>query len=331
MTATIDQVPVLDIQCLADDPAALAALDRACADWGFFQVTGHGIAPELMDATLARMREFFALPAHEKRVVERTATNAWGFFDRELTKNTRDWKEIFDIGPAVASGPFAGNVPQWPASPPGFRATILAFQGACERLSYRLLEAIGRNLSTPADALFDAFGPQHTSFLRLNYYPPCSNPATVDAPTMPSSGHLGVNHHTDAGALTILLQDSQPGLQVEREGRWYLVEPRRDALVVNVGDIVQVWSNDRYRAALHRVLANLETGRYSAPFFFNPDCDATYAPLPSVCSDADSPHYRPIHWGEFRAARAAGDYADYGEEIQIAHFRLPLSREASAN
>jgi len=331
MSKMIDQVPVLDIRRLADDPTALAALDRACADWGFFQVTGHGISQELMDATLARMREFFALPIAEKRAVERTATNAWGFFDRELTKNTRDWKEIYDVGPAVTSGPLAGNVPQWPASLPEFRATILAFQEACTRLSYRLLEALALNLGAPAASLLDAFGPRHTSFLRLNYYPPCGDPASPDAPAMPASGQLGGRHHTDAGALTILLQDDQPGLQVEREGRWYLVEPRADALVVNVGDIVQVWSNDRYRAALHRVLAKRARSRDSAPFFFNPACDATYAPLPSVCDDDDPPRYCPIRWGEFRAARAAGDYADRGEEIQIAHFRLPFSREAVAS
>jgi len=326
MTTVIDQVPILDIERLADDPAALAALDRACAEWGFFQVTGHGIPQDLMEATLARMREFFALPPHEKRAVERTATNAWGFFERELTKNTRDWKEIYDVGPEVTSGPLAGNVPQWPVSPPEFRATILAFQEACARLARRLLAALAHNLGAPAAALFDAFGPRHTSFLRLNYYPPCNDPASPDAPAMPASGQLGVHHHTDAGALTILLQDDQPGLQVEREGRWYLVEPRPDALVVNVGDIVQVWSNDRYRAALHRVLASRDRARYSAPFFFNPACDATYAPLANACDGDDPPHYRPIRWGEFRAARAAGDYADCGEEIQIAHFRLPSER-----
>jgi isopenicillin N synthase-like dioxygenase len=137
---------------------------------------------------------------------------------------------------------------------------------------------------------------------------------------MPRTGQLGVHHHTDAGALTLLLQDHQPGLQVHRDGLWYLVEPRADALVVNIGDIVQVWSNDRYRAALHRVLANRDNERYSAPFFLNPASDAIYAPLPSACASAP-PRYRPIQWGAFRAARAAGDYADCGEEVQIAHFR----------
>jgi len=254
-------------------------------------------------------------------LVERTASNAWGFYDRELTKNRRDWKQIFDVG-TLGEGRLAGNVPQWPAALPAFRPTITAFATECERLARHLLGALSVNLGMPADHLGGAFGARHTSFLRLNYYPRCADPAAADAPALPDAGQLGIHPHTDAGALTLLLQDDQPGLQVHRDGRWYLVAPRRDALVVNIGDIVQVWSNDRYRAALHRVLASRDAERYSAPFFFNPAADAVYAPLPSTCDATHPARYRPIPWGEFRAARAAGDYADHGEEIQIAHYRV---------
>ena len=92
------------------------------------------------------------------------------------------------------------------------------------------------------------------------------------------------------------------------------------ALIINIGDIVQVWSNDAYRAPLHRVLANAGQRRYSAPFFLNPGYDTEYAPLPSALHDK-APRYRPINWGGFRAGRAAGDYADVGDEIQISDFR----------
>ena len=134
-------------------------------------------------------------------------------------------------------------------------------------------------------------------------------------------GNFGISHHTDSGALTVLLQDEQPGLQVFRRGAWTFVEPNPDALVVNIGDVVQVWSNDRYPAALHRVIASDRHERYSAPYFFNPAPSAFYAPLPSACEHGEPPHYRRINWGEFRASRTAGDYADYGDEIQISHYR----------
>jgi isopenicillin N synthase-like dioxygenase len=118
-----------------------------------------------------------------------------------------------------------------------------------------------------------------------------------------------------------LLQDQQPGLEVYRQGRWFLVEPIADALVINIGDIVQVWSNDRYRAPLHRVVANANAERFSTAFFFCPSYETNYAPLAATV-DANHPaRYKTINWGHFYSMRTRGDYADYGEEIQISHFR----------
>jgi isopenicillin N synthase-like dioxygenase len=308
------EIPVIDIQ--RADTDTLRQLDAACREWGFFQITNHGVSDDLIAAMHAAMRGFFALPLEEKRAIERTATNAWGFYDRELTKNTRDWKQIFDVGPDENDGPLAGQVAQWPARLPDFRTTMMAFYDECTRLSFWLLSQLARALDAPPDRLHAAFTPHHSSFLRLNYYPTCDDPAPADTP-LGAPGTFGINHHTDAGAITVLLQDEHPGLQVYRDHAWTLVEPRRDALVVNIGDVVQVWSNDRYPAALHRVIAN-RAERYSAPFFFNPSPDATYAPLTA----SEPPHYRPILWGEFRANRSAGDYADHGEEVQIARYRI---------
>lgn len=309
-------VPVISIVDL-DDTRTLAALDAACRDWGFFQVVDHGIEPVVLEALQRQMRAFFAQPAVVKRVLSRTAENPWGFYDRELTKNTRDWKEIYDFGPPD------GTVmqPQWPPCLPAFKPAVEAFYAACERLSFRLLAALSVNLGMPAGYLARSFQPAHTSFLRLNYYPVCPRPERPEALQTPAIGHLGINHHTDAGALTVLLQDDQPGLEVYHDGVWYGVEPRRDALVINIGDIVQVWSNDHYQAALHRVTASASVERFSAPFFFNPDYRAEYAPLPAMVSECNPPRYHPINWGEFRARRAAGDYADFGKEVQISDYR----------
>jgi isopenicillin N synthase-like dioxygenase len=311
------EIPVIDIERL-HSPQTLAALDTACREWGFFQVTGHGIPCSVTADLQLQMRAFFHQPAAAKRAIERTAENPWGFFDRELTKNTRDWKEIYDYGP-----PDGGVlVPQWPHDLPSFRSAVLTFYDACERLALRLLGAIAINLGASESALRGGFVPRHTSFLRLNYYPVCPKPAHPEGVRTPTSGWLGINHHTDSGALTLLLQDAQPGLEVFRDGNWHLVVPRPDALVVNIGDIVQVWSNDRYTAALHRVRANAGTERFSAPFFLNPTYGTDYAPLPSTV-DAEHPaRYRPINWGEFRTRRAAGDYADNGREVQIADYLL---------
>jgi isopenicillin N synthase-like dioxygenase len=178
-------------------------------------------------------------------------------------------------------------------------------------------------LNVNADRLLQDFRTGHTSFLRMNYYPVCPTPAISDGETEPVDGYLGLNRHTDSGALTLLLQDGQPGLQVFNRGLWHLVEPVQGAITVNIGDIVQVWSNDQYKAALHRVLANPNEERYSIPFFYNPRPEANYAPLPSTVHKGCRARYQQINWGKFRAQRVAGDYADVGEEVQIGQYAAP--------
>ena len=133
---------------------------------------------------------------------------------------------------------------------------------------------------------------------------------------------MALHHHSDSGALTVLLQDDVGGLQVEHNGTWLDVEPRSDAFVINTGDIMQVWSNDRFGAALHRVAPRIRAERYSVPYFFNPSYDTDYAPLPGAVAPDGRPHYRSLNWGDFRQARADGDFADYGTEIQISQFRI---------
>lgn len=312
-------MPVRDIPVVAapslDTSAGREALDRACVEWGFFQLVDHGVPPALVGEALAQMRAFFALPVEAKRSIERTRENPWGFYDRELTKNVRDWKEVFDFGPAHGA-----EVTPWPDAMPAFRETMTRVYEACAEVARRLVAAIARNLGASPDDLLRCFD-DHTSYLRLNYYPRCHDPAPPDAPTRPERGALAVHHHTDAGALTVLLHDGRPALQVERGGVWHTIAPRDDAFVINLGDVVQVWSNDRYRAPLHRVLASRDGERYSAPFFLNPSYATRFAPLASACAGAPA-RYRAIGWRAYRAGRAAGDYADVGEEIQIAHFRV---------
>ncbi len=302
-------IPILDFgqRGQADWPGAL---DRACETWGCFQLKNHSLGAELCSSVLGEMQQFFALPPADKLAIERTEENPWGFYDRELTKNVRDWKQIFDIGPDSDTGPFAGEVTPWPAQLPTFRRVMESCYAASEALALTLLADIGECLGVERGTLEAEFGEGHSSFLRLNYYPPCEAP----------DRHLGISHHTDAGALTVLLPDAQPGLEFFNDGEWHTVLAEPGALIINIGDIVQVWSNDRYSAPLHRVCASADHSRYSAPFFLNPRYDTDYAPLPDALRGA-APRYRSINWGEFRAGRSAGDYANVGAEIQISDFR----------
>jgi isopenicillin N synthase-like dioxygenase len=300
------QPPVIDIS-RPDRVHLHETIDAACRQWGLFQVVGHGIDTRLVGALRRQMQALFGASLEEKQAIARTATNPWGFFDRELTRHTRDWKQVYDFGPADGGA----MAPQWPAKLPAFEPIVREFYDQCDALALRLLRVMARNLGMPAQALDAHFRPAHTSFLRLNYYPRCPL----------AERNLGVNPHTDSGALTLLLQDL-PGLEVLNRGTWWMVEPLRDALVVNIGDVMQVWSNDRYAAPLHRVLANSGADRFSAPFFFNPAYATDYAPLPSVVDARNPARYRAINWREFRAGRAAGDYADAGEYMEISHYAI---------
>ena len=309
-------IPVID---LADPeaPDTARAVGAACRDWGFFQAVGHGVDPHLIARLQRQMRLFFAQPLADKQAIVRSAENPWGFYDRELTRHTPDWKQIYDVGPASGDA----IVPQWPAVLPEFKPVIEAFYDACNDVSMRILSAISLSLGMPTRALDEYFQPEHTSFLRLNYYPECPTPARPTEPSVAKNGHLGVNQHTDAGAVTVLFQD-QPGLEVFHGETWTLVEPRSDALVINIGDIVQVWSNDRYRAALHRALVRPDVERFTSAFFLNPPYSADYAPLPSVIDAGHPARYRAINWGEFRSRRTAGDYANQGEYAQISQYHF---------
>jgi isopenicillin N synthase-like dioxygenase len=168
-------------------------------------------------------------------------------------------------------------------------------------------------LGEPPASAAVAFQPFATSFLRLNHYPVHDPIAGID----PQGGGRAVHHHTDAGTLTVLLEDGTPGLQVLRDGLWHDVRPQHGALIVNIGDMVEVWSNGLYPAPVHRVLAMDRRERLSAPYFHNPAWGATIAPLPGALAQSGPPRFQPIPWAHFRRRRAEGDFGDYGSEVQI--------------
>ena len=328
-------IPSIDlspfIEGAPESPETVAAIAAACRDWGFFQVTGHGIATNEIEALWQAVRGFFALPLADKRRLLRSKDNPLGYFDRELTKNARDLKEIIDFGPDLRNGEAVGpdGENRWPDEDalPGFRATMTGWQDRCAVLSQCIMQAFCLGLGEPADRLDRYFAGRHTTFLRLNHYPveDVLGGDAGEAAEAPPLGDMALHHHTDAGVLTVLLQDEVGGLQVEANGTWIDIAPSPGALVINIGDMSQVWSNGQYHAALHRVRPVPGVSRYSLPFFYNPAFDAIVEPLPATLKNgAATPNggarYRPVSWSEFRGRRAEGDYADYGDELQISDY-----------
>ena len=320
------QVPIIDIAGLlsdvysADANKAIKEIATACQAWGFFQVINHGIAADLIENVWAQTRHFFALPAEQKSEVLRSKENPWGFYNNELTKNQRDKKEVFDYT-REGIDPIYNQSNRWPLGQDKFKSVMMDYYDACTNLSLNLLKAFCLGLNLPSEQLHADFVDHHTGFVRLNYYP-VRDPLTDSKVDHQSHADLGVHHHTDAGALTVLMQEEVGGLQVYRDGYWHDIPPVPGAMVINTGDMMQVWSNDVYQAAIHRVLAMDANDRYSIPFFFNPAATSRISPLPTVVSEQNPARYKAIEWARFRGARTDGDYADYGTEVQISQFRL---------
>jgi isopenicillin N synthase-like dioxygenase len=310
----MDQVPTIDIGC----PAAteLMAVDAACRDHGFFLLKGHGL-DDLIDRMWQETRRFFAAPTVVKQGARRTEKQPLGYYDRELTKRRRDCKEVFDyMEPASALGETRNR---WPAELPGFRETQDEFFREFSKLAVKTLELVHRVLGVPPGV---AAGSPAASTVRLNCYPVGDPVPTAERAGLAELGETALGYHTDPGVLTLLLQDRTSGLQAHSHADgWIDVPPREGTIVVNLADSLQVWSNDLYRAAVHRVVPMTKGTRYSIPYFFNPATDAVIEPIAGLGGEA--PRYRPFTWREFIMARMSDNFTELdAEDTQASHFRI---------
>eukprot|EP00980_Cylindrotheca_fusiformis_P004057 scaffold880_cov132-Cylindrotheca_fusiformis.AAC.53 len=320
---TLDvEIPVIDLCGNLSEQELVEKVAKACSEFGFFQVICADIPKDLVKEFNDQCKNYFALPQDVKVGWKRNESNARGFFDDELTKQRRDWKQALDFGvPGSRDWTVPDEDPSnfcldgWNQLPseetlPQFRSVATKYFDACARFSDRIAilmaKGMGEDATTP---IVQALRENHSSYLRSNYYPPCIELAEDGRKP------LGISPHKDAGFLTVLLQDDDcHSLQVWKDEQWITVQPVPGAFTINTGDMAEVWSNRKYRAPLHRVLSNESKERYSAPFFYNPSYDTLVTPL------SDNPLYHPILWGYFRAVRFAGDLTDLGVEIQIEDF-----------
>lgn len=312
----VDLVPVVDIS----DPRSTSIddLDRACRDHGFFLLTGHGL-DDVIGRTFEVSRQFFESPFEVKDAVRRDARNPLGYNERELTKRVRDHKEVFDLVDPIDGR--AKHYNRWPDLE-GFHEAISDHYDACSELARLTTELVLTALGLDSELLEEHRGDRTTSNMRLNHYTLGDPVPAGERDGLAALADVALGHHTDLGLLTLLIQDDVGGLQAESaEHGWIDVEPRPGTIVVNLADCMQVWSNDRYRAAVHRVLPMTTTTRMSVPYFLNPPRDRVIEPI--VALD-DTPRYQSFVFRDYIDARSADNYADAGsEDSQIADFLLP--------
>ena len=317
-------VPVIDIAPFMQGSsvgkqAVAAEVGRACTDIGFFSIVGHGVPEALVARMYDVSRRFFDLPFSEKLAVKRLrpeqSRGYIGFGDENLAYSlgkeaVTDLKEFFAIGPvevpdedyyrrAAAYPSFAPNL--WPAEPAELRAVWTDYYRALERLGEAIMRIFALALALPEDFFADKLD-RHISGIRVINYP--------DQATAPAPGQLRAGAHSDYGAVTILKSENAPGgLQVKnRRDEWVDVAAVPDSFVVNIGDLMMRWTNDRWISTLHRVAnpprdAALGSRRQSIVFFYQPNYDAVIACLPSCAGPGNPPKYAPVTSGKHRLTK----------------------------
>lgn len=311
-------VPVIDIAPFEASEAGRRAVSRAigdvCETIGFFAITGHGVPASVDRDCWTATRAFFDLPLSDRESVAFPHSGyPYGYapMEWETLASSRgevsrpDLKETYSIGPLThpatpSSDPneaFVYSANLWPQGPPGFRTSLEGYYRAMEKLAARLMTMFAIALDLPSDYFGDKID-RHISALRVLNYPNQSKP--------PETGQLRAGAHSDYGSLTILRQEQAPGgLEVvARDGNWTPVPAIEGAYVVNIGDLMARWTNDRWVSTLHRVVnpppdAKGSTRRQSIAFFHQPNWDADIACLPSCMDPVAGAKYQPIGSGAY--------------------------------
>jgi isopenicillin N synthase-like dioxygenase len=302
-------IPVIDVgPYLSGLPGALAAtaaeLGRALREVGFFVIVNHGVSQDLIDRTFAEARRFHAQPMDTKLALRMNGHNngymmlgRYAVWTSGVNANDKpDLNEAFFIkrergpdDPLVRAGRRFAGPNQWPPSLPGFRETLLAYTETVDGLGRRLLPLCAAALDLPMDTFDGAFAESQFSF-RLTHYPPVAAEAN----------QFGIAPHTDANFLTFLAQSEVPGLQVRMpDGEWVDVPYVPGSFAVNSGDMMQRWTNDRFKSTPHRALPPVGRERYAIPYFMGPHLDTEIACLPTCQSADDPPRYPPITYAAY--------------------------------
>lgn len=323
----MSQLPIIDISPLYTTDTAghrtiAEQIDRACREWGFFYIKGHPIKAERIDELSGHAQRFFALPAAEKLEIDITKSQhhrGYGAVATEQLDPSQpcDLKETFDMGfhmpdehPEVLAGKPLRGPNRHPTQIGTWQPLLEAHYRDMQALSCTLLRAIAMALEIEDD-FFDKRFIEPISVFRMIHYPPRATATSAD--------QQGAGAHTDYGCITLLHQDQAGGLQVQNvNGDWIDAPPITGTYVVNIGDMMARWSNDRYKSTPHRVISPLGVDRYSMPFFAEPHPDTEISCLPGCHSDDNPPKYPSTTCSQYMLSRFAETYA-YRREQQPLH------------
>ncbi|KJE94611.1 2OG-Fe(II) oxygenase [Capsaspora owczarzaki ATCC 30864] len=292
-------VPVIDIAALAPGaPAAdrqrvIEQLRFACRDVGFFYCAGHGVPQQLLDALFSTTLDFLAKPTEYKQRIAMSNSRVfrgWFALGGELTSYRADWKEgiyfgedLADNHPDVLAKKPMHGANQWPDVQdfPEYKQTVTTYMSVMTELGHTIMEGIAESLGLAPDFFRKAFTANPFTPFRLFHYP-----ADPVAKHENGEERWGVGVHRDYGCLTVLSSPNIIGLEIElKTGEWVKARQIPGTFVVNIGDMLEVWTKGVVRAAPHRVKNVSNVNRITAPFFFDPNFDCMINPLDITFSD----------------------------------------------
>ncbi|XP_057415549.1 oxoglutarate-dependent flavonoid 7-O-demethylase 1-like isoform X1 [Lotus japonicus] len=255
----LPQVPVIDLSKLLSQDlkeSELKKLHYACKEWGFFQ-TG--------------ALEFFNLPIEEKNKFGQRDGDLEGYGQAFVLSEEQklEWADMFFL---ITLPPHRRKPHLFPHIPLPFRDHLETYATELKNLAIQMVDLMANALMVDTKEFREIFGEGHQA-MRMNYYPPCPQPELV----------MGLNPHSDGGALTIVLQANEvEGLQIKKDEQWVPIKPLPNAFIINLGDMLEVMTNGIYRSIEHRATINSEKERVSIATFYNPSMEALLGPAPSL-------------------------------------------------
>ena len=288
MNYATSSIPIIDVSSLVTNEgnqmSVASALRRACTEFGFFYIVGHGIDEQLQKQLEAGSRQFFAQDNKTKMQIPMAlGGKAWrGYFPvgDELTSGKPDLKEGLYFGielneddPRVQAGLPMHGPNLFPANMPDFKKAVLDYMAALKQLGHQLMKGLALSLGLEANYFVERYTGEPLCLFRIFHYP------NSGKNQKPETTQWGVGEHTDYGVLTILKQDDAGGLQIKSKGQWLEAPVVPGAFVCNIGDMLDRMTGGYYRSTPHRVLNTAGRGRLSYPFFFDPNMDAEIHPI----------------------------------------------------
>ncbi|RDX69406.1 Codeine O-demethylase, partial [Mucuna pruriens] len=299
-------LPIIDFGLLSsptpttEQKQELQKLRSALSLWGCFQAINHGTSSTLLEKVRQVAREFFELPIEQKNIISKGVQENQGYGADAVPEEGQslDWSDrlFLDVFPEDRR-----NLSLWPENPSSFRDVVEEYTVKTKEATNLISRAIAKSLDLEENCFVNQFGEQALLQLRFNYYSSCTRPDLV----------LGLKPHADGSGYTIILQDDVEGLQVHHDGKWFTVPTISHALLVLMGDQMEIMSNGIFKSPVHRVIVNSKRERISVAMFYIPELNKEIGPEQGLVNEEQPKRFKKVkdyadtHWEYYQRGRRA--------------------------